>query len=341
MPKEDRERRRRRRKALDEGGQDVAATSASETSDDVTANHEAERLVEDTDSVPAEAVNPIWHESQSAAESGAAPSSAPAAVAQILAPPPVSRGNTASNPAKGPAADPFFARFAEEPVHSAPEPDAPPPPPEQVYADAEPPDSSTHDYGRERSWTREPVLLALLLVALIVLAFDTYFMLRLNGLSDRLAATKPAAAATATAERPWVGVDSIRTAAFANGGQPVTTVHIVNSGREPAYDLRSNTVGSLRSSATPAPQIPTQKGPLATTGMLLPNTGGNLTFFANTRALTSQEAASVRSGQFVLWLAGRLDYKDSKKHPHLTTFRYRYNPQLNSFIAAPDGNSAN
>ena len=191
-------------------------------------------------------------------------------------------------------------------------------------------------------WTHEPVLLALLMVALIVLALDTYFTWRLNGLSDRLAAaTKPAPTAIASGERPWVGVDSIRTAQFANGGQPVTTVHIVNSGREPAYDLRSNTVGSLRASSTPAPQVPTAKGPLATTGLLLPNTGGNLTFFANTRALTADEAASVRSGKFVLWLAGRLDYKDSKGHVHLTTFRYRYNPQLNSFIAAPDGNSAN
>jgi hypothetical protein len=187
------------------------------------------------------------------------------------------------------------------------------------------------------------VLVALLLVMLIVLALDTYFTLRLKGISDRLAANagKPAAAAMVGGERPWVGVDSVRTAQFANGGQPVTTVHIVNSGREPAYDLRSNTVGSLRSSATSAPQLPAQKGPLATTGLLLPNTGGNLTFFANTRALTAQEAANVRSGQFVLWLAGRLDYKDSKGHPHLTTFRYRYNPQLNSFVAAPDGNAAN
>ena len=205
-----------------------------------------------------------------------------------------------------------------------------------------------HSYRPEaedepKRWTREPMLVALLLVALIMLAFNTYSTLRINGIADRISAigAQPTPVAAAGAERPWVGVDTIRTQPFASGGQPVTTVHIVNSGREPAYDLRSNTVGSLRSAATPAPDIPSQKGPLATTGLLLPNTGGNLTFFGNTRALTAEEAASVRSGQYILWLAGRLDYKDSKGRPHATMFRYRYDPNLNSFLAAPAGNMAN
>ncbi|HSC20055.1 MAG TPA: hypothetical protein VLC74_14205 [Rhizomicrobium sp.] len=189
-------------------------------------------------------------------------------------------------------------------------------------------------------WTREPMLVALLLAALLVLIFDTYFTWRLNGLSDRLAMTSGSVAAAA-AERPWVGVDSIKTTQFASGGQPVTTVHIVNSGHEPAYDLRSNTAGSLRAATTPGPSVPAQKGQLAVTALLLPNVGGNLTFFANTRALTAEEAANVRSGQYVLWLAGRLDYRDAHGHPHLTTFRYRYNPALNSFMATPDGNTAN
>jgi len=191
--------------------------------------------------------------------------------------------------------------------------------------------------------TREPVIIALLLVALIVLAVDTYFTLRLNGLSDRLSqlAAKSAAPVVTAADQPWVGVDTIETAQFANGGQPVTTVHIVNSGRQPAYDLRSNTVGSLRAVAAAPPEIPAQKGPLATTGLLMPNTGGKLTFFANTRALTAEEAANVKKGQYVLWLAGRLDYKDAAGRAHLTTFRYHYDPALNSFIAAPQGNSAN
>jgi hypothetical protein len=178
------------------------------------------------------------------------------------------------------------------------------------------------------------------LLALIVLAVDTYFMLRLNGLSDRFAA-KPAAPVVTAADRPWVGVDTIETAQFANGGQPITTVHIVNSGRQPAYDLRSNTVGSLRAVATAPPEVPAQKGPLATTGVLMPNTGGKLTFFGNTRALTSDEAGNVKKGQYILWLAGRLDYKDAAGRAHVTTFRYRYDPALNSFIAAPQGNSAN
>jgi hypothetical protein len=196
---------------------------------------------------------------------------------------------------------------------------------------------------RARRWTDEPVLLALLAVGLVILAVDTYLTLRLNGFSDRLRtmAATGAAAPVASADRPWVGSDKITTVAFANGGQPVTTMHIVNSGRAPALDLRSNTVGSLRSASTRPPEIPAQKGPLATTGILFPNMGGNLTFFSNTRALTVEEAGNVKSGRYVLWLAGRLDYKDPKGHPHLTTFRYRYNPQMNAFVAAPDGNSAN
>ena len=188
-------------------------------------------------------------------------------------------------------------------------------------------------------WTREPMLVALLLAALLVLIFDTYFTWRLNGLSDRLAIMSGSAAAAG--ERPWVGVDSMKTAQFASGGQPITTVHIVNSGHDPAYDLRSNTAGSLRAATTPGPSVPAQKGQLAVTALLLPNVGGNLTFFANTRALTPEEAANVRSGQYVLWLTGRLDYRDAHGHPHLTTFRYRYNPALSSFMATPAGNTAN
>jgi hypothetical protein len=205
------------------------------------------------------------------------------------------------------------------------------------------PHASVAPPSARRVWTREPVLMALLLVGLIVLCFDTYFTIRLNGLSDRLnaMATKPTAIAAVTTERPWVGPQSVKTEPFAAGGQPITTLHIVNSGRGPAMELRSNTVGSLRSSATPPPEIPSQMGPLANTAILFPNAGGDLTFFANTRALTADEVAGIQSGQYVLWLAGRLDYKDVKGKAHLTTFRYRYDPRLASFTATPDGNTAN
>jgi hypothetical protein len=201
---------------------------------------------------------------------------------------------------------------------------------------------SAHSSPRARGWTAEPALMALLVVTLIILAIDTYFTIRLNGFSDRLSAMASAPnAAPVGADRPWVGADRITTVAFSGGGQPVTTMHIVNSGRAPALDLRSNTVGSLRSATTSPPDIPQQKGPLATTGVLFPNMGGDLTFFKNTRALTAEEATNVQSGKYVLWLAGRLDYKDSKGQAHETTFRYRYNPQMNAFVAAPSGNSAN
>lgn len=330
-----RERKRRRRKLREDGEQEFAeGATGDEAAESATAAHPA-TAASDTELE--------WDpdESSSVPESPETPpptlaAGRPAAVAQILAAP--SRDSDATDAEPASASDPFFAQQPREPDdHVAGTQTLPPNDPF-----AHPPEFPAPAYEHERRWTNEPVLVALLLVTLIVLALDTYFTLRLKGVSDRLAASaaKPAATTTVGGERPWVGVDTIRTAQFANGGQPVTTVHIVNSGREPAYDLRSNTVGSLRSSTTPAPEIPKQKGPLATTGLLLPNTGGNLTFFANTRALTAQEAANVRSGQFVLWLAGRLDYKDSKGHQHLTTFRYRYNPQLNSFVAAPDGNTA-
>jgi hypothetical protein len=57
--------------------------------------------------------------------------------------------------------------------------------------------------------------------------------------------------------------------------------------------------------------------------------------------LTAAEAGDVRNGKYVLWLAGRLDYRDKGKHVHTTTFRYRYNAALGSFVAAPNGNSIN
>jgi hypothetical protein len=244
----------------------------------------------------------------------------------------------------------FFARAssqksfaAEEQVPQAPEPETYPSASDSVFESSRPvSDLDSFDRARERR-SREPMVLALLLAVLVVLLVNMYFTMRLNGLSDRLGAAVVTNAATTVAagERPWVGVDKVTTVPFANGGQPVTTVHIVNSGHEPAYDLRSNTAGSLRSASTPAPEVPAQKGQLAVTALLMPNVGGNLTFFANTRALTSEEAANVRSGQYVLWLTGRLDYKDSHGHTHLTTFRDRYNPALNTFVATPQGNNAN
>lgn len=252
-------------------------------------------------------------------------------------------------PAK--ASDDFFARsttqksFAGEEAAQQP----PTPEPEDVApadsgfeSSAPPPHLESLERSRERR-SREPVIIALVLAVLVMLLVNTYFIMHLNGLSDRLGAAvaSTAAAPVGAGERPWVGVDKVTTVPFANGGQPVTTVHIVNSGHEPAYDLRSNTAGSLRSASTPAPDVPAQKGQLAVTALLMPNVGGNLTFFANTRALTAEEAANVRSGQYVLWLTGRLDYKDSRGHPHLTTFRDRYNPALNTFVATPQGNNAN
>jgi hypothetical protein len=241
-----------------------------------------------------------------------------------------------------PSASQDFATEEEpQPTAQAPEPEAYAQEPDSSFVPP-PSEMDTLETQRQRR-SREPILLALLGAVLVVLLVNTYFTMRLNGISDRLnaAVANNATASAATAERPWVGVDKITTVAFANGGQPVTTVHIVNSGHEPASDLRSNTAGSLRSASTPAPEVPNQKGQLAVTALLMPNVGGNLTFFANTRALTPEEAANVRAGKYVLWLAGRLDYKDSHGHPHLTTFRYRYNPALNTFVATPQGNNAN
>ncbi len=338
MPKGER-RRRRRRFDEDQEGVESGATLADEDAAGFSGdmNQPEPQATEPGEEPHAE----LGDEQPAQLELPSAPPPRPAAVAQIMTTPGFSQGS-APPPSQAPPSDPFFGPAAGQSGFATDRTDA------DRAGDEREEDAQSSRYDppprdRDESWTREPILLALLLVALIVLALDTYFTVRLNGLSDRLTAmaAKSAAAPAAAADRPWVGVDSIKTAPFANGGQPVTTVHIVNSGRAAASDLRSNTVGSLRSAKTPAPEIPAKKGPLATTGLLLPNTGGNLTFFGNTRALTPQEAANVRSGQFVLWLAGRLDYKDAQGRPHLTTFRYQYNPSLNSFVAAPQGNSAN
>jgi hypothetical protein len=338
MPKGDRKRRRRRFDENPEGvesGATLADEDAAGFSGDM---NQPQSPVAESGEEPHE---DFGDEQPAQLELPSAPPPRPAAVAQIMSTPGFSQAS-APPPSGATPSDPFFGPASGQTGFASDRTDV-----HQAADDVEE-DVQSSRYEppppRERGqWTGEPILLALLLVALIVLALDTYFTVRLNGLSDRLTAmaAKSAALPAATGDRPWVGVDSIKTAPFANGGQPVTTVHIVNSGRAAASDLRSNTVGSLRAAKTPAPDIPAKKGPLATTGLLLPNTGGNLTFFANTRALTPQEAASVRSGQFVLWLAGRLDYKDTQGRPHLTTFRYQYNPSLNSFAAAPQGNSAN
>jgi len=192
-------------------------------------------------------------------------------------------------------------------------------------------------------WTKEPILMALLLIGLLVLLGNTFFLIRMNGVADRVnAMTKNLpAAVSAVADRPWVAIETVNTVDFTNGGSPVTTLYFINSGRTPARDFRSVTIGSLRAAKLPPPAVPSKPGPLTTTGVLLPNLLGKLVFFEKTRPLTAEEAANVRNGQYVLWLAGRLDYRDGQGNQHTTTFRYRYNPALGGFNATPDGNSVN
>lgn len=340
MPKDERKRQRRlARQGAESASADSAGVATSDI-DAVTATGSDLPVAQEEE-----------HSSAADSASDSEPEKKPIALAQILANPSYAERLRPRTETSSPIGQPEAERDepAPEPIGATtsgaanvsgdedmmPAPHARSPDYERTIPPLPPQGAAS----RVRS-TREPLIIALLMIALIVLAVDTYFTLRLNGLSDRLAAKSSAPVVTA-ADRPWVGVDTIETAQFANGGQPITTVHIVNSGRQPAYDLRSNTVGSLRAVATAPPEVPAQKGPLATTGMLMPNTGGKLTFFGNTRALTADEAGNVKKGQYILWLAGRLDYKDAAGRAHVTTFRYRYDPALNSFIAAPQGNSAN
>ena len=341
MPKGERRRRRREE-------QENPTSSGAEPSQDPEHTGEQDESAE----LPfTQSVAPESDNAESETDSAQAGAPRRVALAEVLAKPVfpnvpperVIRPRTAGELFAQPSAPASFAADGDPQPRQSSEPEQYAPPPTSSFESPSlSPDLDPLEQPRGRR-SREPVILALLLAVLVVLLVNTYFITRLNGLSDRLSVAVANAAATpvAAGERPWVGVDKVTTVPFANGGQPVTTVHIVNSGHEPAYDLRSNTAGSLRATSTPAPEVPAQKGQLAVTALLMPNVGGNLTFFANTRALTPEEAANVRSGQYVLWLTGRLDYKDSHGHPHLTTFRYRYNPALNSFVATPQGNNAN
>ena len=243
MPKEE---RRRQRRLARQGTESVSENPANLSATDL-------------DPIPASpSGSNVAHGEDASLEPRAAGDSEPGptkpiALAQILANPSYSESLRASTQAIPPNPE-------AERVETPPETTSATPVYEESVASQEPAISSDNDQpipaaadpvamsnARIRP-TREPVIIALLLVALIVLAVDTYFTLRLNGLSDRLSvlAAKSVAPVVTAADRPWVGVDTIETAQFANGGQPITTVHIVNSGRQPAYDLRSNTVGSLR-----------------------------------------------------------------------------------------------
>jgi hypothetical protein len=360
MPKGE---RRRRRQAQEEGEQQNEAMSFPSAAEDVPGEEHAEASEEgrdeasepsmtspdfDTDEVPVPRGRRRQGPKRSAlAEVLANPAFANAPVEPIdpepvTAPPSDLFSGTPSQQER-----PSFAADAGTPAYTPQEEDLSDTQSARQFGSGRAPSygapSAMQEPARVREGSpREPVLIALLLVVLVVLLVDTYFVMRLSGRVDRLnaAPSNTTAAPVSADNRPWVGVVTATNQPFANGGQPVTTVRIVNSGHEPAYDLRSNTSGTLAPAATPAPKIPAQKGQLAMTALLLPNVGGTLTFFANTRALTPEEAARVRSGQLVLWLAGRLDYKDSQGHPHLTTFRYRFNPAMNSFVATPEGNSA-
>lgn len=313
---------KRAQRALEAGGQIVPAAEAIETPEP-----ESAPVPEPPASPPVavEAASPPIAEATSFAPANDLRSTQqkPAAFAEVLrTPPDMPR---------------LSEQHAESDAHASPAEDFPAVPPPRA------PLSSAPIRAAREGWTKEPILMALLLVALLVLLGNTFFLIRMNGVADRVnAMTKNLpAAVSAVADRPWVAIETVNTVDFTNGGSPVTTLYFINSGRTPAHDFRSVTLGSLRAAKLPPPAIPSKPGPLTTTGVLLPNLLGKLVFFEKTRPLTADEAAKVRNGQYVLWLAGRLDYRDGQGNRHTTTFRYRYNPALGGFNATPDGNSVN
>ena len=141
---------------------------------------------------------------------------------------------------------------------------------------------------------------------------------------------------------PKVTVKDIAIAPFARGSSLASTTHVVNSGNEAAMNVKIAVTGTgiIKGDAEPAGMdaLPADAASLPD---IAPQAMTELPA-VNQRAIEDEgDMRNFISGQWVLWVIGRVEYDDAAKKHHVSNFRWYYDYETNAYKAADKGNDVN
>ncbi len=147
---------------------------------------------------------------------------------------------------------------------------------------------------------------------------------------------------SAPASGPKITVKSITTEPFKQGSSIAAHVTLENSGTAPATNVKAAITGTAIIQGDPEPA-----------GLdALPADAKSLTDIAasatadlppvNDRTIADEgDMRNFTSGQWILWVMGRVEYDDANKQHHVSNFREYYDYNTNGYKAADKGNDAN
>jgi hypothetical protein len=146
----------------------------------------------------------------------------------------------------------------------------------------------------------------------------------------------------ANAAGPKVVVKSIMTAPFKEGNSIAAHVTLVNSGNAAATNVKAGITGTAIIQGDPEPA---GMDALPAMPVSLPDMAPGATADlppVNDRIIADEgDMRNFVSGQWVLWVMGRVEYDDANKQHHVSNFREYYDYGTNGYKAADKGNEAN
>jgi len=152
-------------------------------------------------------------------------------------------------------------------------------------------------------------------------------------------------AASRLDQRAWVGIKSIDMTPM-QAGKPVSVeVHIINSGKTFAIDLKYP--GLLQASLTPLQDAdmtergsrPFQQNVIPVLGVLFPNNDVSMPI-ESAVPITQSMIDGIMSGKVLIYIMGEIFYNDVFKQPHVTRYFFVYTPEDNKFQAQRTHNDA-
>jgi hypothetical protein len=139
--------------------------------------------------------------------------------------------------------------------------------------------------------------------------------------------------------RAWVGVVAADPGKFEIGKPLEVLVEIRNTGHSPALQARGRFKGAfLRKGETPGDLATTEID--STVTVLMPNSSFHYYPFSDQAALTPQTLESIFSGEILIWIVGRVEYKDASGQPRYSIYKLNYDIKEKGFSTAIDGTDA-
>jgi hypothetical protein len=133
-------------------------------------------------------------------------------------------------------------------------------------------------------------------------------------------------------ERPWVGVDYVRTAPIEQGKALPITVIFKNSGKTPAmrFEARVERYRILLDESTLSPLSRCDRG-ACSVGVNFPNAEFPIEASVPRDDLTFERLELIKTGVEKIYIQGRTDYVDNGGTAHKTIVCMFYNPTASRF----------